>query len=66
MCTPRVERSVLQWRVIDGIAAKLDSDEMHAAQQAKDAVRAYELVCAAFGACVALSMGGTSPGASRQ
>jgi xylose isomerase len=45
-----VKRSVLQWRFIDGIAAKLDGDELRAAQQAKDAVRAYELVYAALGA----------------
>ena len=35
---------------IDSIAAKLDGDELRAAQQAKDAVRAYELVYAALGA----------------
>jgi xylose isomerase len=45
-----VERSVLQWRFIDGIAAKIDDAELGAAQQAKDAVRAYELVYAALGA----------------
>jgi xylose isomerase len=45
-----VERSVLQWRFIDGIAAKLDGDALREAQQAKDAVRAYELVYAALGA----------------
>jgi xylose isomerase len=45
-----VKRSVLHWRFIDGIAAKLDGDELRAAQQAKDAVRAYELVYAALGA----------------
>ena len=45
-----VERSVLQWRFIDGIAAKVDGDELRAAQHEKDAVRAYELVYAALGA----------------
>jgi len=45
-----VKRSVLQWNFIDGIAAKLDGPELRAAQQAKDAVRAYELVYAALGA----------------
>ena len=45
-----VERSVLQWRFIDSIAAKIDEPELRAAQQAKDAVRAYELVYAALGA----------------
>jgi xylose isomerase len=45
-----VERSVLQWRFIDGVAARLDGAELRAAQQAKDAVRAYELVYAALGA----------------
>jgi xylose isomerase len=45
-----VKRSVLQWRFIDGIAAKIDEVELRRAQQAKDAVRAYELVYAALGA----------------
>ena len=45
-----VKRSVLQWRFIDGVAAKLDGAALVEAQQAKDAVRAYELVYAALGA----------------
>ncbi len=45
-----VKRSVLQWRFIDGVAAKIDGTELRQAQQAKDAVRAYELVYAALGA----------------
>jgi xylose isomerase len=45
-----VKRSVLQWRFIDGVAARVDGDELRAAQQAKDAVRAYELVYSALGA----------------
>ncbi len=45
-----VKRSVLQWRFIDGIAAKIDDGELRKAQQEKDAVRAYELVYAALGA----------------
>ena len=45
-----VERSVLQWRFIDGIASRIDDAELRAAQQEKDAVRAYELVYAALGA----------------
>jgi xylose isomerase len=45
-----VKRSVLQWRFIDGVAAKIDGDRLRAAQQAKDAVAAYELVYAALGA----------------
>jgi xylose isomerase len=45
-----VKRSVLQWRFIDSVAAKIDGPELHAAQQQKDAVRAYELVYAALGA----------------
>jgi xylose isomerase len=44
-----VRRSVLAWRFIEGIAARLDGDELRAAQQAKDAVRAHELVYAALG-----------------
>ena len=45
-----VKRSVLQWRFIDSVAAKLDGADLRAAQQGKDAVRAYELVYAALGA----------------
>jgi xylose isomerase len=45
-----VKQSVLQWRFIDEIAAKLDGAELREAQQRKDAVRAYELVYAALGA----------------
>ncbi len=45
-----VKRSVLQWRFIDEVAARIDETELRRAQQAKDAVRAYELVYAALGA----------------
>jgi xylose isomerase len=45
-----VERSVLQWRFIDGIAAKIDEPALREAQSRKDAVAAYELVYAALGA----------------
>jgi hypothetical protein len=45
-----VKRSVLQWRFIDSVASKIDEVELRRAQQAKDAVRAYELVYAALGA----------------
>src|SRR6266436_4131051 len=45
-----VKRSVLHWRFIDQIAANIDGPELQAAQHAKDAVRAYELVYAALGA----------------
>jgi xylose isomerase len=45
-----VKRSVLQWNFIDGIAAKIDEAALREAQEAKDAVRAYELVYAALGA----------------
>jgi xylose isomerase len=45
-----VKRSVLQWRFIDGVAAKVDGDALRAAQHNKDAVAAYELVYAALGA----------------
>ncbi len=44
-----VRRSVLQWRFIDGVAAKIDDAALREAQQAKDAVRAYELVYTALG-----------------
>jgi len=45
-----VKRSVLQWRFIDGVAERIDDAALREAQQAKDAVRAYELVYAALGA----------------
>ena len=45
-----VRRSVLQWRFIDSVAAKIDEPALREAQAAKDAVRAYELVYAALGA----------------
>ncbi|HZT91323.1 MAG TPA: TIM barrel protein [Gaiellaceae bacterium] len=45
-----VKRSVLQWRFIDGVAARIDEAALRTAQQEKDAVRAYELVYAALGA----------------
>jgi xylose isomerase len=45
-----VERSVLQWRFIDGVAAKIDDGALREAQAAKDAVRAYEIVYSALGA----------------
>ena len=45
-----VRRSVLQWRFIDGVAGRIDDAALRAAQQEKDAVRAYELVYAALGA----------------
>jgi xylose isomerase len=44
-----VRRSVLQWRFIDGAAARIDDAALRAAQAEKDAVRAYELVYAALG-----------------
>src|SRR5579875_1597866 len=45
-----VRRSVLQWRFIDSIAARIDDAALREAQAHKDAVRAYELVYAALGA----------------
>jgi xylose isomerase len=45
-----VERSVLQWRFIESVAARIDDDALREAQSRKDAVRAYELVYAALGA----------------
>jgi xylose isomerase len=44
-----VRRSVLQWRFIDGVAARIDDAALREAQAAKDAVRAYEVVYAALG-----------------
>jgi xylose isomerase len=45
-----VKRSVLQWRFIDSVAARIDEEALREAQSRKDAVRAYELVYAALGA----------------
>jgi xylose isomerase len=45
-----VKRSVLQWRFIESVAARIDDAALREAQQRKDAVRAYELVYAALGA----------------
>ena len=45
-----VRRSVLQWRFIDSVAARIDDPALREAQAHKDAVRAYELVYAALGA----------------
>src|SRR5205085_6105877 len=44
-----VRRSVLQWRFIDGVAARIDEAALREAQSRKDAVRAYEVVYAALG-----------------
>jgi xylose isomerase len=44
-----VRRSVLQWRFIDSVAARIDDAELREAQRGKDAVRAYELVYQALG-----------------
>jgi xylose isomerase len=44
-----VKRSVLHWRFIDGVAARIDDDALRDAQTRKDAVRAYELVYQALG-----------------
>jgi xylose isomerase len=45
-----VERSVVHWRFIDGVAARIDDAALREAQSRKDAVRAYELVYGALGA----------------
>jgi xylose isomerase len=45
-----VKRSVLNWRFIDGVAARIDEAALREAQAAMDAVRANELVYAALGA----------------
>jgi len=44
-----VRRSVLHWRFIDSIAARIDGDALRDAQRRKDAVAAYEIVYAALG-----------------
>ena len=45
-----VRRSVLQWRFIDSIAARIDDAALREAQSRKDAIRAYEIVYKALGA----------------
>lgn len=45
-----VRRSVLHWRFIDSVAARIDDAALREAQLRKDAVRAYELVYGALGA----------------
>ena len=45
-----VRRSVLNWRFIEGVAARIDDEALREAQARKDAVRATELVYAALGA----------------
>jgi xylose isomerase len=45
-----VKRSVIQWRFIDQVAARIDEPALREAQQRKDAVRAQEIVYAALGA----------------
>jgi xylose isomerase len=44
-----VKRSVLHWRFIDSVAARIDDAALREAQSRKDAVRAYELVYGALG-----------------
>ena len=44
-----VKRSIMQWRFIDGVAARIDDAALREAQSRKDAVRAYELVYQALG-----------------
>jgi len=44
-----VRRSVLQWRFIDSVAARIDDAALRDAQTRKDAVAAYELVYGALG-----------------
>jgi len=45
-----VRRSVLQWRFIDSVAARIDDAALRQAQMRKDAVAAYEIVYRALGA----------------
>src|SRR5262245_14265372 len=45
-----VRRSVLNWRFIEAVAARIDDEALREAQSRKDAVRASELVYAALGA----------------
>src|SRR3954451_17549490 len=59
-----VRRSVLQWRFIDGIAARIDDNALREAQHRKDAVAAYELVYAALGAPASVSFPASSASTS--
>jgi xylose isomerase len=43
-----VKRSVLQWRFIDSVAARIDDPALREAQRHRDAVRAQEIVYAAL------------------
>ncbi len=45
-----VRRSIVQWRFIDSVAARIDDEALRRAQLCKDAVAAYEVVYAALGA----------------
>jgi xylose isomerase len=45
-----VRRSVLHWRFIESVAARIDDEALREAQQRKDAIAAYEVVYAALGA----------------
>ena len=45
-----VRRSVLQWRFIDSVAARIDNAALREAQSRKDAIRAYEIVYMTLGA----------------
>ena len=57
-----VKRSVLQWRFIDSVAARIDDAALREAQSRKDAVRAYELVYAARSVrCARRLTGSSSP-----
>jgi xylose isomerase len=44
-----VRRSVLQWKFIDSVAARIDDAALREAQSRKDAIRAYEIVYKALG-----------------
>jgi len=44
-----VRRSVLQWRFIDSVAARIDDAALREAQAKKDAIRAYEIVYKSLG-----------------
>ena len=45
-----VRRSIVQWRFIESVAARIDDGALRRAQLGKDAVAAYEVVYAALGA----------------
>jgi xylose isomerase len=58
-------QSLLQWRFIDGVAARLDEDALQEAQQQKDALAAYRVVYEALGMSPDMVRAAVPPHAAR-